>query len=84
MKRIATALLISVMACGVAMAQDAATMGTTCATKAVGKDNKPLVGAAKASSVKKCCELGAVGADGKKLAGAAKSSYMKACQAAGK
>lgn len=60
-----------------AVAQD----GPACAAKAVGKDGKALVGAAKASSMKKCCEVGAVGSDGKKLAGAAKTSFMKKCQA---
>jgi hypothetical protein len=59
------------------MAQD----GPACTAKAVGKDGKPLAGAAKTSSMKKCCEAGAVGKDGKKLAGAAKASFLKKCQA---
>ena len=59
----------------------------TCEAKAVGKDGKPLVGAAKASSVKKCqeeikiaCEAKAVSESGKKLGGAAKNSFMKKCE----
>jgi hypothetical protein len=59
----------------------------------VGKDGKPLAGAAKNSFMKKCmadsgaapaanaCEAKAVGKDGKPLAGAAKSSFMKKCTA---
>jgi len=64
-----------------AVAPVVAQEGPACASKAVGKDGKALVGAAKASSMKKCCETGAVGKDGKKLAGAAKSSFMKKCEA---
>ena len=56
----------------------------TCEVKAVGKDGKPLSGAAKTSFVNKCkqdtCEAKAVGSDGKKLSGAAKSSFMKKCE----
>ena len=56
----------------------------TCQTKAVGKDGKPLTGAALQSFMKKCmkesCEEKAVGKDGKPLAGAAKSSFMKKCE----
>jgi len=50
----------------------------------MGKDGKPLAGAAKTSYMKKCmadsCEAKAVGSDGKKLAGAAKNSFMKKCE----
>jgi len=57
----------------------------TCESKAVGKDGKPLAGAAKTSFMKKCmaetCEVKAVGSDGKKLSGAAKTSFMKKCEA---
>ena len=57
---------------------------TACETQAVGKDGKPLAGAAKASFLKKCkedaCTPKAVGSDGKPLAGAAKASFMKKCQ----
>jgi hypothetical protein len=79
MKRSFIAILISMFALGSAMAQD------TCESKAVGKDGKPLAGAAKTSFMQKCkrdaCEGKAVGSDGKKLAGAAKASFMKKCQA---
>ena len=55
-----------------------------CETQAVGKDGKPLSGAAKTAFVNKCkkdaCETKAVGSDGKPLAGAAKASFMKKCQ----
>lgn len=72
MKRILLAALITSFAMGSAMAQ-------SCATKAVGKDGKPLAGAAKTSFMKKCCEDSAMGKDGKALSGAAKSSYVKKC-----
>ena len=80
MKRLFIATLLSVFAMGSAMAQEA-----SCESKAVGKDGKPLTGAAKTSFVKKCktaaCETKAVGSDGKKLSGAAKASFMKKCEA---
>jgi hypothetical protein len=79
MKRFFLAILISVFALGSAVAQE------TCESKAIGKDGKPLAGAAKTTFIKKCksdtCEAKAVGSDGKKLAGAAKTSFMKKCQA---
>lgn len=79
MKRFFLALLLSAFAVGSAMAQE------TCESKAVGKDGKPLAGAAKTSFVHKCqrdtCAAKAVGSDGKKLSGAAKSSFMKKCEA---
>src|ERR1700739_4855520 len=56
----------------------------TCQSKAVGKDGKPLTGAALKSFMKKCmkesCEEKAVDKDGKPLAGAAKNSFMKKCE----
>ena len=56
----------------------------SCQSKAVGKDGKPLAGAALKSFMTKCtqqtCEASAVGKDGKPLAGAAKASFMKKCQ----
>lgn len=77
MKRVLLAALITTFAIGSAMAQ-------TCETKAVGKDGKPLAGAAKTSFMKKCktdaCEGKAVSKDGKPLAGAAKDSFLKKCQ----
>jgi hypothetical protein len=76
MKKLALALLITSFAIGPALAQ-------SCSTKAVGKDGKPLAGAAKTSFMKKCCEDSAVGSDGKKLAGAAKNSYVQKCEKGG-
>ena len=77
----ASAAIVAMFAIGSAVAQE------TCESKAVGKDGKPLAGAAKTSFMKKCmadsCETKAVGSDGKKLAGAAKTSFMKKCEAGG-
>jgi hypothetical protein len=79
MKRFFLAVLLSVFAIGSAIAQE------TCDSKAVGKDGKPLAGAAKTSFIQKCkrdaCEAKAVSTDGKKLSGAAKTSFMKKCEA---
>ena len=80
MKRIFVATVLATFALGsAAMAQDA-----SCETKAMGKDGKPLAGAAKTSFMKKCmaesCAAKAVSADGKKLSGAAKTSFMKKCE----
>ena len=79
MKRLFLAALLAVFAVGSAMAQE------TCESKAVGKDGKPLAGAAKTSFMQKCkrdsCETKAVASDGKKLSGAAKTSFMKKCEA---
>jgi hypothetical protein len=78
MKRILLAAVIATFAAGAAFAQD------TCESKAMGKDGKPLAGAAKTSFMKKCmadsCATKAVGSDGKPLAGAAKNSFMKKCE----
>jgi hypothetical protein len=78
MKRIFLAAVIATFAAGSAFAQD------TCESKAMGKDGKPLAGAAKTSFMKKCmaesCATKAVGSDGKPLAGAAKNSFMKKCE----
>ncbi len=79
MKRMALALVLSIMAGGAAMAQDAA-----CSTKAMGKDGKPLAGAAMTSFMTKCkreaCEPKAVDKNGKPLAGAAKKSFLTKCE----
>ncbi|HZR86855.1 MAG TPA: hypothetical protein VFB02_08620 [Bradyrhizobium sp.] len=79
MKKIVLAAIIATFAAGSAFAQDA-----SCDSKAVGKDGKPLAGAAKTSFMKKCmadaCAAKAVGSDGKPLAGAAKTSFMKKCE----
>ena len=76
-KRIFLAAIVAMFAIGSAVAQE------TCESKAVGKDGKPLAGAAKTSFMKKCmadtCEVKAVGSDGKKLSGAARTSFMKKC-----
>jgi hypothetical protein len=72
MKRIAIAFLVATFAASPVYAQ-------SCASKAVGKDGKPLAGAAKTSFMKKCCADSAVGKDGKPLAGAAKTSYVNKC-----
>jgi len=81
MKKIFLVAVLATFAAGSAFAQD------SCDTKAVGKDGKPLAGAAKTSFMKKCmadnCATKAVGSDGKKLAGAAKTSFMKKCEAGG-
>ena len=77
MRRIILAALITSFAVGSALAQ-------SCETKAMGKDGKPLAGAAKTSFMKKCkqdaCEGKAIGKDGKPLAGAAKNSFMAKCE----
>jgi hypothetical protein len=73
------AVLLSSFAVGSAIAQE------TCESRAVGKDGKPLAGAAKTSFMQKCkrdtCAAQAVASDGKKLSGTAKSSFMKKCEA---
>jgi hypothetical protein len=76
--RMAVAIVIPLFFATSALAQG------TCDSQAVGKDGKPLSGAAKTAFVNKCkkdaCEPKAVGSDGKPLAGAAKASFMKKCQ----
>jgi hypothetical protein len=78
MKRIFLAAIVATFAIGCAAAQE------SCDSKAVGKDGKPLAGAAKTSFMKKCmadsCAAKAVSADGKPLAGAAKNSFMTKCE----
>jgi hypothetical protein len=78
MNRVILAVALSLFAIGSAFADD------TCESKAIGKDGKPLAGAAKTSFVNKCkadaCEGKAVSADGKALAGAAKASFLKKCE----
>ena len=79
MKKFFLVAMLATFAAGSAFAED------SCDVKAMGKDGKPLAGAAKTSFMKKCmmesCETKAVGSDGKKLAGAAKNSFMKKCEA---
>jgi hypothetical protein len=78
MRNFVLAAIIATFAAGSAFAQD------SCESKAVGKDGKPLAGAAKTSFMKKCmadsCAAKAVGSDGKPLSGAAKTSFMKKCE----
>jgi hypothetical protein len=78
LRKMMLAALVVTFAGGTALAQE------TCDSKAVGKDGKPLAGAAKTSFMKKCmadiCATKAVGSDGKPLAGAAKASFMKKCE----
>jgi opacity protein-like surface antigen len=77
MKKIILAAVISVFAVSSAMA-------ASCESTAMGKDGKPLAGAAKSSYMKKCkqdaCAGKAMSKDGKPLAGAAKDSFMKKCE----
>jgi hypothetical protein len=78
MKKLFLVAILATFAAGSALAQE------TCDSKAMGKDGKPLAGAAKTAFMKKCmaddCATKAVGSDGKKLAGAAKNSFMKKCE----
>ena len=83
MKRLMLVMLVTAFAIGSAAAQGIPAPGT-CETKAVGKDGKPLAGAAKNSFMAKCkrdaCAPKAVGSDGKALKGAAKNSFMAKCE----
>lgn len=78
MKRFVLAILLGAFAITSAAAQE------TCASKAVGKNGKPLAGAAKTSFLAKCkreaCAPKAIGSDGKPLKGAAKRSFMTKCE----
>jgi hypothetical protein len=77
MKRFILAALITSFAVGSALAQ-------SCESRAVGKDGKPLAGAAKTNFIKKCkrdtCQSKAIGKNGKPLSGAAKNSFMMKCE----
>jgi hypothetical protein len=79
MKRVAAlAVLLATFALSPAMAEG------TCQTKAIGKDGRPLAGAALNSFLTKCardtCEPKAIDKNGKPLAGAAKASFLKKCE----
>ena len=78
MKKLFLIVVLTTFAAGSAFAQG------SCETQAVGKNGKPLTGAAKTAFMKKCtaeaCKAKAVGANGKPLAGAAKASFMKKCE----
>ena len=80
-KKMFLVAVLATFAIGSAVAQE------SCESKAVGKDGKPLAGAAKTSFMKKCmadtCAAKAVSSDGKPLSGAAKTSFMKKCEAGG-
>ena len=79
MKRVGLAALLAMFALSPAMAQG------TCKSNAIGKDGKPLAGAALNSYMTKCakdtCEPKAIDKNGKPLAGAAKTSFLKKCEA---
>jgi len=82
MRTMIFAVLVSVFTLGSAIA--AAAAEDSCRSKAIGKDGKPLAGAALSSFMTKCardaCEPKAVDKNGKALSGAAKDSFMKKCQ----
>jgi hypothetical protein len=85
MRKFIFAALVAVFALGPAMGT--ALADDDCRSKAVGKDGKPLAGAALTSFMTKCmkdtCEAKAIDKNGKKLAGAAKDSFMKKCESGG-
>ena len=78
MKQIFLTIMLAAVTFGSAMAEE------TCHSKAIGKDGRPLAGAALNSFITKCardtCEPKAIDKNGKPLAGAAKASFMKKCQ----
>lgn len=78
MKKLFLIAVLTTFAAGSAYAQG------SCSSQAVGKNGKPLTGAAKTSFMRKCtenaCRAKAVGANGKPLTGAAKASFMKKCE----
>lgn len=90
MNKLLLVALVASFAAGSALASP------ECESKAVGKDGKPLAGAAKSSFIKKCekesgsadtkaaCEAKAISKDGKPLSGAAKASSVKKCMGAAK
>ena len=92
MSKLIAFALSSLFAASVMFSQ-VASAASDCESKAVSKAGKPLVGAAKASFIKKCeadakgavaassCAEKATGKNGKPLAGAAKASFMKKCEA---
>jgi hypothetical protein len=79
MKRVSLVVLLMVFALNPALAEG------TCKSSAIGKDGKPLAGAALNSYMTKCakdtCEPKAIDKNGKPLAGAAKASFLKKCEA---
>ncbi len=83
MKKWTIACIVSLFVANMAFAAD-----ESCEAKAVGKNGKPLAGAAKTAFIKKCEKETAAAAKpsceaqakDKKLAGAAKSSFVKKCE----
>ena len=79
MKRVGLIALLAIFALNPAMAE------CTCKSNAIGKDGRPLAGAALNSYMTKCakdtCEPKAIDMNGKPLAGAAKASFFKKCEA---
>ncbi|HEY7577886.1 MAG TPA: hypothetical protein VH855_09840 [Acetobacteraceae bacterium] len=78
MGRLSIAVLLAGLIAGPALAQE------SCQSKAIGRDGRPLHGAALNSFMAKCtreaCEPKAIDKNGKPLAGAAKASFIKKCQ----
>lgn len=78
MKQMLIAALVLSLSFASAFAQE------TCESKAMSREGRPLVGAAKASFLKKCkqdaCQVKAVDRNGRPLAGAAKKSFMQKCE----
>ena len=78
------AIAIAVVASASDLRSSGAVAESACHSQAIGKNGKPLAGAALNSFMTKCtreaCEPKAIGKDGKPLAGAAKTSFMKKCQ----
>ena len=82
MRTMVFAVLVSALTLGsvigVAAAED------SCRSKAIGKDDRPLAGAALSSFMTRCArdtrEPKAIGKNGKALSGAAKDSFMIKCQ----
>jgi hypothetical protein len=78
MKRVGLAVLLVAFVLSPAFAESA------CKSNAIGKDGRPLAGAALNSFVTKCardtCEPRAIDKNGKPLAGAAKTSFLKKCE----
>ena len=79
LRKLLLAAFVAMFASGAAFAQE------SCETKAVGKDGKPLAGAAKTSFMRKCmaaadsCKAKAVSAEGTPLSGAAKRRFVAKC-----
>ena len=79
MGRLIIAILLTGLIAVPSLAQE------SCQSRAIGRDGRPLHGAALNSFMAKCsreaCQPKAIDRNGKPLAGAAKTSFMKKCQA---